>query len=131
MKTTRDFGLVWQENTGPQGGAMTADGKIRWGYLIVWEFRPRSGVEKHFEEAYGPNGVWAEFFAKGEGFIATELNRDLKDARRYLTLDLWVSREAHERFLGKHSGEYRALDRQCEGLTEQETELGRFERLGC
>jgi len=109
---------------------MTGEGNVTWGYMIAWEFRPKGGAASQFEEAYGPQGVWAKFFAQGKGFIATELNRDLKDASRYLTLDLWVSKEAHERFLAEHGGEYRAIDAQCEALTEQENELGRFERLG-
>jgi len=109
---------------------VTCDEKGTWGYLIAWEFRPKAGAEDRFEEAYGPNGVWATFFAKGSGFIATELNRDLKEPRRYLTLDLWASQEAYERFRTEHLAEYQAIDAQSEALTEQERELGRFERLG-
>jgi len=109
---------------------VTGDAKNTWGYLIAWEFCPKAGAEKRFEEAYGPQGVWAAFFKRGEGFVATELNRDLKDPRRYLTLDLWVSRAAYDKFRADHLAEYQAIDAQCEALTEQETELGRFERLG-
>jgi len=109
---------------------MVGNGKATWGYMIAWEFRPKVGAEQRFEQAYGPRGVWAEFFAQGEGFIATELSRDLKDAGRYLTLDLWVSKEAYERFHAEHAGEYRAIDAECEAFTDQETELGRFERVG-
>jgi heme-degrading monooxygenase HmoA len=109
---------------------MTGNHPASWGYIIAWEFRPKRGAKELFERAYGPHGLWARLFAQGEGFIATELNRDLNDATRYLTLDLWVSREAYERFRAEHSGEYEAIDAQCEALTEQEKELGRFERLG-
>ena len=108
---------------------MSDKDKGTWGYLIAWEFRPRAGAEDRFEKAYRPNGIWASFFAQGKGFIATELNRDLKDARRYLTLDFWASKEAYETFHNQHKSEYHAIDAQCEALTEQETELGRFERL--
>ena len=108
---------------------MAANVAGTWGYLIAWEFRPRPGSEKEFEKAYGPNGLWAQLFARNQGFIATELNRDLKDPHRYLTLDLWASRDAFERFKAEHQSEYQVLDQQCEALTDQETELGRFERL--
>jgi heme-degrading monooxygenase HmoA len=101
----------------------------KWGYLVAWEFRPREGAEKQFEVAYGPHGVWANFFAQGEGFIGTELNRDLNHPRRYLTLDLWVSKAAYDRFRSDHQKEYEAIDAQCEELTEKESELGQFERL--
>ena len=62
---------------------MTAPERSNWGYLVAWEFRPKQGAEKRFETAYGPNGVWAKFFAQGDGFIRTELNRDLNNPGRY------------------------------------------------
>jgi hypothetical protein len=108
---------------------MTTYEKPRWGYMIIWEFRPQRGEEARFEEAYGPQGIWAKFFQRGEGFVGTELNRDLKDLRRYLTLDLWVSKHAYEVFRAAHVNEYQVIDKQCEALTEEETELGTFERL--
>src|SRR5207244_1248994 len=79
---------------------------VEWRYLIIWEFRVRAGMEALFEEVYGPQGDWARFFARGKGFVRTELNHDLKDSRRYLTLDFWVSREAYENFRRLHAPEY-------------------------
>ncbi len=108
---------------------MTTNERDTWRYLIAWQFRPKGGAEREFEAAYGPNGVWAKFFMQGEGFIATELNRDLRDPSHYLTLDLWVSKEAYDRFRSEHIAQYQEIDAQCEALTEQETELGQFERL--
>ena len=108
---------------------MTDDHQVSWKYMIAWEFRPKPGAERRFEEAYGPDGIWAAFFKQGEGFITTELNRDLKDPGRYLTLDLWVSKAAYDKFRASHSAEYQAIDALCEALTEHEAELGRFERL--
>jgi quinol monooxygenase YgiN len=109
---------------------VTDDREASWRYMIAWEFRPKSGAEGRFEAAYGPHGIWARFFKQSEGFIATELNRDLKDPGRYLTLDLWVSKAAYDNFRAHHAAEYQAIDAQCEALTEHEAELGRFERLG-
>ena len=101
-----------------------------WGFLIAWEFRPKPGTEKRFEEAYGPKGVWARFFARGEGHVSTELNQDLKDGSRYITLDQWRSEADYERFREAHAEEYEAIDRECEQLTEMEREVGRFGRVG-
>jgi len=100
-----------------------------WGYLVLWEFRPRTGSEVRFEQTYGSDGLWARLFKNGEGYIATELNRDLKDPGRYITLDFWTSRKAYDSFRATHSAEYEAIDRQCESLTEYEKQLGAFERL--
>ena len=97
-------------------------------YLIIWEFRVRAGGGR-FEKVYGPLGDWARFFARDDGYVRTELNHDLKDSRRYLTLDFWVSREAYENFRQQNATEYAALDQKFEELTESELEIGRFERV--
>jgi heme-degrading monooxygenase HmoA len=99
------------------------------GYLAVWQFRPRPGAEQRFEEAYGPLGPWARLFARAEGFVRTELNRDLKDSRRYLTLDFWTSKEAYESFRARYAAEYAAIDQECEALTDEEKPLGEFSRV--
>lgn len=106
---------------------MTTPGE--WRYLIIWDFRVRLGMEKRFEKVYGPQGDWAQFFTRGAGYIRTELNHDLKDSRRYLTLDFWISREAYEDFRRQHAVEYGALDQKFEELTERELEIGKFERV--
>jgi heme-degrading monooxygenase HmoA len=103
---------------------------VEWRYLIIWEFRVLPGMEGRFESVYGPQGEWARFFARDKGFVRTELNYDLKDLRRYVTLDFWVSREAYDDFRRKHAVEYGALDQNFEEMTEKESEIGRFERLG-
>lgn len=100
------------------------------GYLVVWQFRPRQGAERAFEEAYGPHGPWARLFARAEGFVRTELNRDLKDSRRYLTLDFWTSKEAYESFRARYAVEYAAIDQECEALTDEEQLVGEVARVG-
>jgi heme-degrading monooxygenase HmoA len=98
-------------------------------YLTIWEFRVRAGCESEFESVYGPHGDWVRLFSKGQGFMRTELNHDLNDPRRYLTLDYWSSKEAYETFREQYRAEYTALDQRCEGLTERETAVGIFERV--
>ena len=100
------------------------------GFLIVWEFRAMPGAEKRFEEAYGPDGVWVRFFAQADGYVGTELNQDLKDRSRYITVDLWRSEADYDRFREEHRAEYEAIDRECQALTEKEREIGLFERVG-
>jgi heme-degrading monooxygenase HmoA len=99
-----------------------------WGYVIIWDFLVRKASEPRFTEAYGPAGDWARFFAAGEGYLGTELVRDVTGERRYVTLDFWTSRQAYERFREQHLAEYEALDARCQALTERETEIGRFDR---
>jgi len=42
----------------------------------------------------------------------------------YLTLDLWESREAYEKFKKENAKEYERIDRECEGMTVKEELLG-------
>jgi heme-degrading monooxygenase HmoA len=98
-------------------------------YLLVWEFYVRAGCESQFENLYGPGGDWIQLFTKADGFIKTELRRDVENSRRYLTLDYWSSKEVYESFRQQYREEYRKIDRRCEGLTERETALGAFEGL--
>jgi heme-degrading monooxygenase HmoA len=86
-------------------------------------------MEVAFEQAYGPGGSWVQLFSKGKGFVATELNQDLKDPSRYLTLDFWVSKEAYQAFRAEHAEDYAAIDRDCEALTSEEKQIGAFERV--
>jgi heme-degrading monooxygenase HmoA len=103
---------------------------MSWSYVIIWEFYVRPGMEERFEQVYGPWGDWARLFHEGEGYIATELNRDLKNKKRYVTLDFWTSAEAYEGFRKKYLAEYKAMDEKCGELTEREVELGTFIRIG-
>jgi heme-degrading monooxygenase HmoA len=96
-------------------------------HLILWEFRPRPGMERAFEIAYGPGGEWAALFRRSEGYLGTELFRDQSDASRYLTLDRWASREAFETFRLLHSHAYEALDRRFDEMTTHESFLGSYE----
>jgi len=95
-------------------------------HVILWEFQARHGQEAEFEQAYGPDGVWASFFRQGEGFLGTELWRDQEKVGRYITVDRWTTREAFEIFRAGHLEEYQTVDRRCEMLTERECHLGSF-----
>lgn len=100
-----------------------------WGYLVIWEFHVCRGMERRFEKVYGSNGDWARLFQQDESYIATELVRELKADRTYLSLDFWISQEAYDAFRREHRAKYKSLDRKCEELTESEREIGRFVKI--
>ena len=87
----------------------------------------REGREADFERTYGPDGDWARLFSRDVGYLGTELLADLNLPRRYLTIDRWVSPDAHREFSRRWTSEYEALDSRCESLTELETRLGSFQ----
>ncbi len=95
-------------------------------YVIVWEFQAKPDAENRFAEVYGPDGDWARFFRRGEGYVRTELLRDEQTPGRYLTLDYWDSRTAYEYFRERWADDYRRLDDSCKSLTEREAHLGSY-----
>ena len=99
-------------------------------YVVIWEFRVRENSREQFEKEYGPQGAWAQFFRRDEGYLGTELLRDAEVAGRYLTIDRWTSPSAHEVFKRQQHAEYEAIDRRCESLTEHEARIGAFDHLG-
>jgi heme-degrading monooxygenase HmoA len=101
----------------------------KWGYLIMWEFQVREGMEKRFEKIYGSEGHWARLFAQDESYIGTELIHHFNSTRSYATLDFWTSQEAYDKFRKQRLADYKALDESCEDLTESEREVGTFVRV--
>ncbi len=96
-------------------------------HVIVWEFKPREGVERDFEAVYGANGDWAKLFARSARFLGTELLRG--PDRTYFTIDRWETPEAFAAFQRQWRREYDELDQRSEALTETETLIGRFEKV--
>ncbi len=96
-------------------------------YVIVWRYEIKPGVAEEFEQAYGPRGVWFEFFQKGEGYAGTQLLKDSEKANGYVTLDYWDSQKQFDEFSQLHSQEYRTIDQQCERFTIHEERIGGYE----
>ena len=99
-------------------------------YVIIWKFTVRPGLEADFAAAYGPEGLWAQFFRRGPGYVETELLRDALTPRQYFTIDRWESQAAFESFQARYADDYKAIDRECEVLTESEVKIGSFESAG-
>ncbi|MGB8984580.1 MAG: antibiotic biosynthesis monooxygenase family protein [Anaerolineales bacterium] len=95
-------------------------------YIVIWEYQVKADRVAEFEEIYGAEGVWVQLFQKGTGYLGTELLRDSKQPRRYITIDRWVSAEAYNSFQAEWQAEYKELDAHCGNLTEHESFLGIF-----
>jgi heme-degrading monooxygenase HmoA len=92
--------------------------------LFLYEVEPANA--EAFEAAYGSDGTWARFFARGDGYAGTELWRAADG--RYLVIDRWRSEAAYEAFLSAHADEYRRRSAAAETLYRSERVLGRFQR---
>ena len=89
-------------------------------FVTLWEFEVKSGSEKLFEQAYGPEGEWVRLFRRDARYRGTRLLRDVGRERVYVTMDMWESREAYEKFRNKYALEYASIDEKCDGLTSRE-----------
>jgi heme-degrading monooxygenase HmoA len=82
-----------------------------------------------FEQAYGANGEWAQFFGQAAGFIGTELLRDVETPGRYLVIDRWESAEAYNAFAAAHRDEYVRRVDDTRFHYDQELRFGTFETV--
>ena len=98
-------------------------------HVIVWEYSVKADRVTDFEKIYSADGDWAKFFRKSEGYLGTELLRDTTNPHRYVTIDRWTSLSDYEAFHSRWETEYAALDARCEGLTQQETLLGKWDLI--
>ena len=96
-------------------------------YVIIWKYRVKADHVTEFEEIYSATGAWARLFQKSKGYLGTELLSDEGHPRRYITIDRWTSSQEYASFLSDWKSEYERLDAQCNGLTEHESLLGRWE----
>jgi heme-degrading monooxygenase HmoA len=97
--------------------------------MIALVFRYDVRDPEAFEEVYGPNGEWARFFRQGQGFIGTELLRDVEEEDRYIVIDRWESADAYNAFLGAHQEEYLTRGDDSRLYYMQELRLGTFENV--
>ena len=95
-------------------------------YVVMWEFKVRSGCEAAFLEAYASNGVWARFFRRSPEFLGVELVQSVQHPSRYFTLDAWTSRAAFDEFREENAASYATLDVKMASLTEWERRIGAF-----
>lgn len=95
------------------------------GVVFLYEARePES-----FEEAYGPDGEWSQFFAGGRGYIGTELLRDLEQPGRYVVIDRWESADAYNAFVEANQAEYMRRSDDTTFHYVQELRFGTFESV--
>ena len=95
-------------------------------FAYIWEFQVAPEHAGRFEQAYGPDGDWAQLFRRHEGYLWTNLLRDHAHAGRYLTVDYWRTQADRDDFLRRFHPEFKVLDARCGAMTLAETHLGDF-----
>jgi len=97
--------------------------------VIALVFRYEVRDPESFEAAYGAEGEWAQFFRQGQGYIGTELLRDVEEPDRYLVIDRWESAEAYNAFLTAHNDEVLRRTDESRFHYVQELRFGTFENV--
>ena len=95
-------------------------------FVVVWQFEIAEDKVAAFEEAYGPEGKWANLFRSSPEYRGTELLRDAYVPGSYLTIDRWSSEDAFRAFRKAHDADYETIDRSCDDLTSKETRIGAY-----
>ena len=93
-------------------------------HVVVWRFT--TGDPSAFQEYYGPEGTWAQFFRRSGEYLRTDL---LQSSDGYLTLDWWTSLDAYNIFREQYAEEYAQVDAASAAVTTFEEKLGEFVRL--
>ena len=96
-------------------------------FVVLWEFDVKRDSEVRFTSAYGSSGEWARLFHTAASFRETRLLRSISQPLRYMTMDVWESREDREEFMKTQAEAYRTLDVVCEGLTVSERHWSSFD----
>jgi heme-degrading monooxygenase HmoA len=96
-------------------------------FIAVFLYELEPAAAERFSAAYGPDGESARFFARGDGYLGTELWRSSMSGE-YLVVDRWTSEAAYQTFLRAHEADYRRRSEKSEELYVRERPIGRFER---
>jgi heme-degrading monooxygenase HmoA len=94
---------------------------------LVFSYDVRDVAE--FERVYGPEGEWCAFFRTGQGYVGTELLRDLEIPARYLVIDRWESRDAYNAFVEANREEYMRRVDDNAFRHDAELRIGTFENV--
>jgi heme-degrading monooxygenase HmoA len=94
---------------------------------LVFSYEVRDAAA--FEQVYGPEGEWAQFFREGSGYIGTELLRDVEHPTRFVVIDRWDSADAYNAFAAEHRDEYMRRVDDTRYHYDQELRLGTFETV--
>jgi heme-degrading monooxygenase HmoA len=96
-------------------------------FIRIWRYRVPADQDERFEAVYGSSGPWADLFARGRGYLGTELYQDVRQrvigGTRWITVDHWAEERDWARFLADWRADYDALDHRLEGVAADETEL--------
>ena len=94
---------------------------------VFYRYHVHPAQQTAFMQAFGPVGPWARLFALAPGFVRSRLFAHKREPNVYVTIDLWESKAAYDRFRSERSDESTRLDRELHLLFIEELLLGYYE----
>jgi len=95
-------------------------------FVYIWEYIVKEEYIEDFKRIYGPAGDWTQLFKKANGYIATDLHQDISNPKRFITIDLWNTKDDRDNFRKRFSKEFKVLDEHCDSFTNLEKLIGDF-----
>lgn len=95
--------------------------------MIALVFLYETRGPESFEQAYGPDGDWAQYFRGARGYIGSELLRDVDEPGRYVVIDRWESAQTYNDFIEAHRDDYMRRSDEMTFHYVQELRFGTFE----
>lgn len=92
----------------------------------IWAYKVKAENRNAFAKAYGPEGVWVEFFSKSPAYIRTDILADNEDSNRFSTIDYFENPEARPALIAEYAEAFAAIDKLWEAATVEETFIGAF-----
>lgn len=99
-------------------------------FSYIWQYEIDPARRQEFLDAYKPGGDWTRLFARHPGWLGTRLLQDVNDPGRFVTVDVWQSKQDRDAFREQNASDFDALDDACEAFTVKETFLGDFAEVG-
>jgi hypothetical protein len=95
---------------------------------VDYRFWVADGRPADFEVVFGPDGIWRELLARGEGYIASDVECESASERRFRVKDFWVRHFAFELFRERFAAEFERFERLvfADGLIERQQFIGAY-----
>ena len=95
-------------------------------YVIVWQYKVKPENREKFENIYGPEGLWADFFRTSAYYKGTCLFNSEQFSDVYLLLDFWDTKEAYAHFTTAQADTYQRLSFQFQDVYQEEAKVDTY-----
>jgi len=96
--------------------------------VIDRRFWVADGRRADFETVFGVEGIWPRLLYRADGYLLTEVWRELPEVAQYRVRDFWSWHRSFESFRARFQPEYERLESWLisDGLIEKERFLGAY-----